>query len=96
MLGVGQLFTLVVYGQLILRAGRAHRPRRRCRSTQVFDFLVRDFSTHAVALHGKASATEAQQAWALGAIRKPAVDFGRFGRVWDQVAALDGAYRMPG
>ena len=56
--------------------------------------FVRDFSAYAVELHGKASTTEAQQAWALEQVRKPATDAERFGRVWEQVVALDGAYEM--
>jgi acyl-CoA dehydrogenase len=61
---------------------------------QVFDVLVRDFSAYAVALHGKASSTEAQQAWAIGQVRKPIVDRARFDRVWSKVAALSGVYEM--
>ena len=61
---------------------------------QVFDVLVRDFSAYAVALHGKASSTEAQQAWAVEQVRKPVVDRDRFDRVWTAVAALSGAYEM--
>ena len=94
-LNVGHLFTLVVYGQLILEQA-ALTGLDGDVVDQIFDFQVRDFSAYAVALHGKPSSTAAQQAWALGAIRKPAADAGRFARVWDQVAALDGAYRMPG
>ena len=61
---------------------------------QVFDVLVRDFSAYAVALHGKASSTEAQQQWAVEQVRKPVVDQARFERVWSKVAALSGAYEM--
>ena len=61
---------------------------------QIFDFQVRDFNTYAVALHGKPTATAAQQDWALAAIRKPVPDAERFGRVWERVRALDGAYEM--
>jgi acyl-CoA dehydrogenase len=61
---------------------------------QIFDFQIRDFSAHAVALHGKPSSTAAQQDWAISAIRKPVVDKARFGRVWEQVQAYDGAYEM--
>jgi len=90
---VGHLFTLVVYGQLILEqaelTGLDHDLL-----DQIFDFQVRDFSSYAVALHGKPSSTVAQQEWALAAIRKPVADVGRFDRVWEQVAAYDGAYEM--
>jgi acyl-CoA dehydrogenase len=60
----------------------------------IFDFQIRDFSTYAVALHGKPTSTSAQQDWALGAIRKPVPDADRFNRVWERVKAYDGAYEM--
>jgi acyl-CoA dehydrogenase len=41
---------------------------------EIFDFQIRNFSTYAVALHGKPTSTAAQQDWALGAIRKPVPD----------------------
>lgn len=56
--------------------------------------LVRDFSAHAVELHGKDSATEEQQSWALGAVRRPVVDAARSARIWERVEALSGAYEM--
>jgi acyl-CoA dehydrogenase len=61
---------------------------------QIFDVLVRDFSAAAVELHGKASSTEAQQVLVLAAVRKPVVDAERFGKVWEQVRSLSGAYEM--
>jgi acyl-CoA dehydrogenase len=90
---VGHLFTLVVYGQLILeQTGLIGLDRDLV--DQIFDFQIRDFSSHAIALHGKPSSTSAQQAWALASVRKPVVDADRFGRVWEQVKAYDGAYEM--
>ena len=91
LLNLGHLFTLVVYGQLVLEQAELTGVDRDVLD-QVFDVLVRDFSGYAVALHGKASSTDAQQAWALGQVRKPVVDEARFGRVWEQVKALSGAY----
>jgi acyl-CoA dehydrogenase len=93
LLNLGHLFTLVVYGQLILEQAALTGVQRELLD-QIFDFLVRDFSEYAIALHGKASSTEPQQAWALGAVRKPVVDAARFGRIWDTVAGLSGAYEM--
>lgn len=90
---VGHLFTLVVYGQLILEQAELIGLDRDL-VDQIFDFQIRDFSSYAVALHGKPSSTQAQQDWALAAVRKPAVDAERFGRVWEQVKAYDGAYEM--
>lgn len=92
----GHLFSLVVYGQLILeQAGiLGLGPELEDLVDQIFDFQIRDFSAHAVALHGKPSSTAAQQDWAISAIRKPVVDKARFDRVWEQVQAYDGAYEM--
>jgi acyl-CoA dehydrogenase len=93
LLNLGHLFTLVVYGQLALEQARITGLDVDVLD-QVFDVLVRDFSAYAVALHGKASSTEAQQAWAIGQVRKPIVDRARFDRVWSKVAALSGVYEM--
>ncbi|MCC8243943.1 acyl-CoA dehydrogenase [Saccharothrix luteola] len=93
LLNLGHLFTLVVYGQLVLEQARITDLDADVLD-QVFDVLVRDFSAYAVALHGKASSTEAQQRWAVEQVRKPVVDQARFERVWSKVAALSGAYEM--
>ena len=93
LLVVGHLFTLVVYGQLILE--QAHLiDLDRDLVDQIFDFQLRDFSAHAIALHGKPSSTSAQQQWALAAVRRPVADPDRFARVWAHVKAYDGAYEM--
>ncbi len=93
MLVLGELFTLVVYGQLICEQAELSGLASET-VDQIFDVLVRDFSGYAVALHGRASSTEAQQAWALENVRKPVVDEDRFGRVWGKVRELAGAYEM--
>lgn len=93
LLNVGHLFSLIVYGQLILEQAEI-TDLDRVVLDQIFDFQVRDFSAYVVALHGKAASSEAQQEWAIGAIRKPVVDRDRFERVWEQVKAYDGAYEM--
>ncbi|NUP46728.1 MAG: acyl-CoA dehydrogenase [Catenulispora sp.] len=93
LLNVGQLFTLVVYGQLVLEQAQLTGLDDEV-VDQIFDVLVRDFSSYAVALHGKPSSTPAQQEWALSAVRKPVVDAARFGRLWERVVSLSGAYEM--
>ncbi len=93
LLSLGELFALVVYGQLILeQASRDDLDPDLI--DQVFDVLVRDFSAYAVDLHGKASSTKAQQQWALEHVRKPAANTERYDRVWQQVRDLAGAYEM--
>ncbi|MGW6445402.1 acyl-CoA dehydrogenase family protein [Lentzea sp. NPDC055074] len=93
LLNLGHLFTLVVYGQLVLEQAKITGTDQQVLD-QIFDVLVRDFAGYATALHGKASSTEAQQQWAIGQIRKPHVDQARFDAVWQQVVALSGQYEM--
>jgi len=90
---LGQLFTLIVYAQLILEQAELIGLDPDVLDT-IFEVFVRDFSALAVELHGKASSTEAQEQWALANVRKPVIDTGRFARVWEQVEALSGAYLM--
>ncbi len=91
---LSQLFTLLPYGQLILEQAELAEVEPEIVDL-VFETLVRDFSATAIELHGKASSTEAQQAWALGSVRKPIVDEVRDDRVYAEVRALSGAYVMP-
>ncbi|MFJ3621455.1 acyl-CoA dehydrogenase family protein [Streptomyces iakyrus] len=92
-LAVGQLFALVVHGQLVLeQAGLTGLDEDVL--DELFAVLVRDFSGHAVELHGKDSASEQQQQWALSSVRRPVVDEARTERVWQRVEALSGAYEM--
>lgn len=93
LLNLGHLFTLVVYGQLVLEQAKITGTDAAVLD-QIFDVLVRDFAGYATALHGKPSSTEAQQRWALAQIRKPHVDQARFDAVWQQVVQLSGQYEM--
>jgi len=90
---LGQLFTLVVYAQLVLEEARLTGLDRDVLDT-IFEVFVRDFSALAVELHGKASSTDTQQQWALTNVHKPIIDTGRFERVWEQVVALSDTYLM--
>jgi acyl-CoA dehydrogenase len=93
LLNVGHLFSLIVYGQLILEQA-ALAGLDDDIVDQIFSFQINDFNTYAVALQGKPTSTQAQQDWALGAIRKPVADAARFDRIWERVRAYDGAYEM--
>jgi alkylation response protein AidB-like acyl-CoA dehydrogenase len=93
LLTLGELFTLVVYGQLILeQAALAGIDDHTVDA--IFDVMVRDFSAYAVTLHGHPTATEEQRAWALANVRQPAADSARTQSVWDAVEAHAGAYEM--
>ncbi len=94
LLAVGEIFTLVVYAQLVLENAAIYGIEDDV-VDQIFDVFVRDVSRFAVQLHGKASTTEAQQDRCLAMIAKPVVDVERYERVWqDHVLALSGAYEM--
>ena len=93
LLTLGELFTLIPYGQLICEQASL-RGLATDTVDQIFDVFVRDFSAYAVALHGKGSATEAQRAWVLESIREPVLDEERFDGVWEKVRSIAGAYEM--
>jgi acyl-CoA dehydrogenase len=89
LLTLGELFTLVVYGQLILeQAALSGQPDELVDA--IFDVMVRDFSAYAVTLHGHPSASAEQRAWVLENVREPVPGAG----IWESVEALAGAYEM--
>jgi len=93
LLALGEIFTLVVYGQLILENAKIYAVGDDLLD-QIADFMVRDFSKHALNIYNKPSSTPQQMDYCLHMMRKPAVDASRFGRVWDEVYALKDAYEM--
>ena len=94
LLTTGELFTLVVYGHLILENARIYDIPVEVLD-QIFDFMVRDFSAFALEFHNKPSSTQAQMEYARGMIRKPVVDEKRYQKVWtDHVYAMKGEYEM--
>ena len=94
LLAVGEIFTLVVYGQLFLEsANLLELPDDLV--DQSFDFMVRDLSRFALQVYSKVSSSEAQMAYCLQLIRKPQVDLARSARVLDEhVYSLNGVYSM--
>ena len=93
LLALGEIFTLVVYGQLILESAALHAVGDDL-VDQIFDVLVRDVSKFALQLHSKPSSTDAQMAFCLKMLRRPAQDAGRYERVWQEVYGLRDAYEM--
>jgi acyl-CoA dehydrogenase len=92
-LNAGELFTLVVYGQLIIENSKTYNIDDALLD-QIFDFIVRDFSKYALQLHSKPSSTEKQQEILLRIIKKPHVDKERFEKVWEEVYSLKDLYEM--
>jgi acyl-CoA dehydrogenase len=94
LLTLGELFTLVAYGQLIIEKA-AMEDIGDDLLDQIFDFMVRDFSKYALELYSKPESTEKQMAILLQMIKKPVQDSARFSRVWEeQISLLNGAYEM--
>ena len=83
LMALGELFTLVVYGQLILENARIYAVEEDL-IDQIFDFMVRDFSSHALQLYSKSSATKSQMRLCSMMIKKPAKNPERFLRVWEE------------
>ncbi|MDW7729621.1 MAG: acyl-CoA dehydrogenase [Bacillota bacterium] len=94
LLSLGEMFTLVVYGQLILENAKIY-DLENALVDQIFDFMVRDFSKFALTLYGKPSTSEAQMEYLRKMIKKPAVDKDRFKKIWNEhVLALKDTYEM--
>ena len=93
LMAIGSLFSLVVYGQLVLE-GAEREGAQADIIDEIFGVLVDDFSAAAVELHGKPTSSAAQGALCLAMIRKPAFDSARYDRIWDEIMALNGAYEL--
>jgi len=94
LLTLGELFTLIVYGHLILEKGLIDGEDPDLLN-QLFDVFVRDFSLYATELHGKPGNSEEQRTLIRELICAPLADAEQFDRIWrDQVYALNGQYQM--
>ena len=93
LLAMGEIFTLVVYGQLILEAAGLHAVSDDL-IDQIFDVMVRDVSKFALQLYSKPGSTGVQMDYCLKMIRKPVAAEERYQRVWQEVHALKDAYEM--
>ena len=93
LLSIGDIFTLIVYGQLILEQAKLLDLGTDVVDA-IFEFLIRDFSAAVIVMHGKTASTPAQQEWAIGALRKPIVNTALAESVWADVVSLADAYTM--
>ncbi len=94
LLTLGEMFALVVYGQLILENVPIYEIDDALLD-QIFDFMVRDFSKFALQLYSKPSSTPAQMEYCQRMLRKPNVDEERYLSVWkEKVYALKDLYEM--
>jgi acyl-CoA dehydrogenase len=94
LLTLGELFTLVAYGQLLLEKYDMKDVQEDL-IEQIFDFMIRDFSKHALALKLKPDTTEDQMGYCMKMIAKPVFDHDRFTRIWkNHVYTLKDTYEM--
>ncbi|MBJ8338930.1 acyl-CoA dehydrogenase [Antrihabitans sp. YC3-6] len=93
LLSFGEMFSLIPFAELVLEQA-AIAGTDDAVVDQIFDVFVRDFSTHALALSAKPTATPAQYAGALKAIQRPVADSDRFEKVWAQARAHANTYEM--
>ncbi|HAZ14787.1 MAG: acyl-CoA dehydrogenase [Bdellovibrionales bacterium GWA2_49_15] len=91
---LGELFTLVAYGQLIIENAKIYAIPNELLD-QIFDFMVRDFSKFALQLYSKTSSTRLQMFLARCLIYRPVPNSKQFDKIWStHVQSLDGAYAM--
>ncbi len=94
LLTAGELFTLVVYGQLILEQAQLDRLPAAVVDS-IFQELVQDFSRHALELSAKSSATAIQSELCLRMIGRPFADPAVREEIWRQrVFPLVDSYAM--
>ncbi len=94
LLNLGELFTLVAYGQLILENQKIYEVDDEL-IDQIFDFMVRDMSKFALTIYGKPITSDKQQELCLKMLRRPVVNTVRYERIYrDRVHALVDTYRM--
>jgi acyl-CoA dehydrogenase len=94
-LPLGEMFSIVVYGQLILEQAGLDKTDPDILN-QVFDFMVRDFAHFALQIYGNHSTREEQRAYCKDIMHIRAVpDEKQYARVWEgYVSVLNGEYAM--
>jgi len=105
---LGQLFTQIVYAQLILESAALALDKGETRPGSVSDLsdlteahldrifavFVQDMADQAVALHGQASASDAQSTAALTIVRKPRIEADAENTFVSEVLSYSGVYEM--
>jgi len=96
--GVGQLFAVAPYAQLILEEAALSGPQKGIDPAlldEIFGVLVRDVNGYATELHDKHATTDEQARFAMRMIRRPVHDPARYDQVWkEHILPLSGAYQM--
>jgi len=94
-LPLGEMFSIVVYGQLILEQADFDKLDKNILN-QIFDFMVRDFTKFALQIYGMHNTRDEQRAFCKDIMLiRPVTDNEQYGRIWNQyVFPLNGEYQM--
>ncbi len=94
-LPVGEMFSIVVYGQLILEQAQIDKVDPDI-INQVFDFMVRDFAHFGLQIYGNHASTDEQRLFCSRIMHIKAVPApDQYMRVWEKyVSVLNGEYAM--
>ncbi|WIG80742.1 acyl-CoA dehydrogenase [Photobacterium damselae] len=90
-LAMGECFTLIVYGHLILERAQ-HLATEDILINEIFDVLVRDMSHYALTLANKPPSTSGQYSALRLMQHKPHHDQERFKALWQSIYSLSGSY----
>jgi acyl-CoA dehydrogenase len=94
LLALGDCFTMVAYGQLILENKDIFEVEDDL-IEEIFDFMIRDFSRYALNIHTKPSSSGKQKELSMAMIKAPIPNEERFNKVWETYAfAMKGQYTM--
>ncbi len=80
---VGELFTLVAYGQLIIENAGIKKLDNDILD-RIFDVIVRDFSKFSLQLYSKPSATDKQMEICMRMIKRPNINPDQFNTIWEK------------
>jgi len=94
-LPLGEMFSIVVYGQLILEQAQFDKVDGDV-INQIFDFMVRDFTHFALQIYGNHNTTDEQREFCTKIMHiKAAANPEQYNKVWEKyVSVLNGEYAM--
>jgi acyl-CoA dehydrogenase len=94
MLTVGEMFTLVAYGMLVLENAKNDKEDLNV-VDMIFDVFVRDLTKYASIMYSKSNSSALQQELLLKVFRKPNLDKEKFEKVYkEHILTLADAYEM--
>ena len=93
MLALGEMFTLIVYAQLVLENTKFH-PISSALLDEIFNFMVRDFAQYALTQISNYNNSEKQDEFLKAMLKKPNIDQATVKYLWEnEVTPLIGVYQ---